>query len=90
MSKKSLKEFIKKNPPTNIKVGDYVEVQGTKIGHLFNAQDIYDLIKRTKNILYVWKVGNGMVTLTRSRVFSSPKVQVPIKYIRYKLTNVEE
>ena len=86
MSKKSLKEFIKKNPPTNIKV----EVQGTKIGHLFNAQDIYDLIKRTKNILYVWKVGNGMVTLTRSRVFSSPKVQVPIKYIRYKLTNVEE
>ena len=72
MSKKSLKEFIKKNPPTNIKVGDYVEVQGTK------------------NILYVWKVGNGMVTLTRSRVFSSPKVQVPIKYIRYKLTNVEE
>lgn len=90
MSKTHLQEIAKKNPPTGIKVGDYIEIQGTKIQGLFNAKDILALMKKTMNILYVAKIEKGMVTVTPRRGLSSPAVEVPEKYIRYKLTNVQE
>lgn len=90
MSKSHLQEIAKKNPPTGIKVGDYIEIQGTKVRELFNAKDIIAIMKQTMNILYVSKIGKGMVTVTPRRGKSSPAVQVPTKYIRYKLTNVEQ
>ncbi len=90
MSKTHLQEIAKKNPPTDIKVGDYIEIQGSKIQGLFNAKDILALMKKTMNVLYVTSIKRGMVTVSPRRGVSSPSVQVPEKYIRYKLTNVQE
>ncbi len=89
-NKKSLQELAKKLPPRDIKVGDYVEVQASKIDDLFNARQIRDIAKKTMNILYVYKLERGMLTVTPRRGISSPAVEVPEKYIRYKLTNVEQ
>ena len=88
-NKKSLQELAKKLPPRDIKVGDYVEVQASKIDDLFNARQIRDIAKKTMNILYVYKLERGMLTVTPGRGVTHPKVQIPLNCSRYKLTNVE-
>lgn len=91
-NKEIINEIAKKVSPSNIQPGDYVELQGKDIMGMIDGSDILKAMKKTMNILYVQEIQGSMLVLTpgKFQTNKNQKFYVPIKFVRYKLINVQE
>lgn len=90
--KQNIVEIAKKVAPNNIKAGDYVQLEGKDIMGMIDGSDILKAMKKTMNILFVQDVKGGMLTITpyKFNVNKNEVFEVPVKFVRWKLENVEQ
>ena len=90
--KQNIVEYAKKVAPNNIKPGDYVELEGKDIMGMIDGSGILKAMKKAMNVMYVQSVEGAMITVSPYK-FNTDKseiFEVPLKFVRWKLENVEE
>lgn len=90
--KMKLDEFIKKESPTNLKPGDYVELDGKAVMGMIDGGDILRAMKKSMNVMYIHKITNGTMLVSPFKFIKNvaDRHEVPVSFAKFKLLNVQE
>lgn len=91
-NKSLLTQVISKKSPDNLAPGDYVQLQGKDIMGMINGGQILKSMKKTMNIMYIQDIQGNTAIITPYKFMTDrkQKFEVPLNFIRWKLTGVSD